>query len=279
MNVTKIKDKILKLLRLAQGREDEPEGQTALETAQRLMDEHGITVEPEDIQEDQGPSMAEQWIVEAPEPIAWIEMLLVALCDIIYGGVVLPMKGPAGWRLYVVSEEGEVDIGLLSAHFSFLKEQVQILAEDFADVLEAQGQYTDHRFDSFCLGMVYGITEILFEEIEGFEPEAQDMPFTDLYDQKALVAPEQDEEEHPQDVEEEHAIAPHVDSFKKQVEANNAVFQRICPPSHEPEPPEDVVDIRPDWGYFEHGRQVAHHHIDEVFLPDEAFEPQRDWGI
>lgn len=269
-----VKDKILKLLRLARGREDEPEGETAKRMAEEMMEEHGVKVDEAELDEDQGPDVGEVWIVQADEPIAWMEMLLVSLCDIIYGGVVMPMIGPAGWRLYVVAEHETVDHAALTEHFVFLKNQIEQLAGDFESLLISEGKYDVKKVNSFALGLNYGITEILFDEILGYVPPQEHMPFASG---KALAAssdPEPELEPEACNDLQQYLDGPLSDSFQRQVDANNEIFRQTAPPA-DPPTSEDVKEIQPDWRYFEQGRRTAHDQVDEVFPAEEQAQASR----
>lgn len=256
-----IADKIRKLLRLAKGREEEPEGQTALGLANELMEEHGVQV---DLDDEVGEDVSEDWIVQAPKPVAWMEMLLVALCDILYGGVVMPMTSPTHWRLYVVSERDSIDVRSLAEHFAFLQAQIETIASDFEQMLVDEDKYTEQKVESFTLGVNYGVTEMLFEDIAGRLPTEEEVPF--IHHSKALAA----DTAHEDLAAFSSNLA--IDSFKRQVDANNEIFRRTAPEN--PDPKREVIEIQPDWRYFEQGRKAAHFNIDDVF-PDDHWEEPR----
>lgn len=253
--------KIKKLLRLAKGREDEPEGKTALSMAEEMMEEHGISMDEVSAHEDSDKGVEQIWVLDADEPSPWMEMLLVALCDVVYGGVVLPLIGPSGnWRLCVVESEGGLDTKILLTHFHYLKDRISELTEDFSEILVEEGRYTDHRALSFSLGCVYGVTEMLFEDLEGVVPDEAQMPFA--YGKALAAAPE----------EEEPYMGPHHDSFKKQLERSQATFEELLlQPQGAQVPHVDQSEekaITPEWSYFDQGRKAAHQLIDDPF-PDE----------
>lgn len=255
------RSKIAKLLRLARDRDGEPEGDNARRFAEKLMAEHGIEVTDEDLDEDAGPAVDQDWVVEASEPVPWMEMLLVALCDILYGGVVLPMVGPGGWRLYVVADKGSVDVDALAYHFAYLQHHIEALTVDFEELYNQTRTFSasDRVLTSFSLGLVYGITEMLFEDIEGILPKEEQMPF--MYGKALAPGEAQDEPQALAGMADESG--PHHDSFKQQLEASNEVFQHITEGDRK-----DEVEIRPDWHIFEQGRQAAHDHVDSVVPPE-----------
>lgn len=227
-----ISGKILSLLRLAKDQCSTPEGMTARRLAEALMEKHGIS--EDDITEDENTKDVEQdWIVQTEEPVAWMEMLLVTLCDLIYGGMVLPMQGPNTWRLYIVSDRGTVDTEGLTEHFHMLHDEIE-------DLLADEGVPEDTM--SYTLGAVYGITEMLYQYLHGRKPTAEQMPF--MFDKALAEAPKT--------------------GLERQIEEANLVFQ---PKQAAPRKTDDAVEILPNWDVFAKGRRAAHQHIDvDAFL-------------
>lgn len=258
------RDKVIKLLKLARDRgEDSPEGETAARIAREMMDEHDIEVDLDASEERE--RVSQEWIVEAEVPVPWIEMLLVSMCDLIYGGVVMPMLSPGSWKVYVVStDEDEVDADLLAFHFDYLKRYMDRLLEP----LLAHG--SEHDIKSFSLGVVYGITEMMLVDQGVDEPTEADMPFM----APALAAAPVEEQ---QDVV-ETAIARQYDSFAETLEDNLDVFRDaqpeppLPPPSdpHRPSSPPEVETVTYDWKIFQEGRRTAHRYIPDPYPPEEA---------
>jgi hypothetical protein len=216
--------KIQNLLRLARDQAGSPEGDTAKKLAESLMDKHGLEVDIDDVER---ADIEQDWIVQVESPVPWMEMLLVSLCDLMYGGTVLPMQTPNSWRLYVVSDRGTVNLEDLSKHFNELVEDIEDLSR--SDVIRT-GQ--ERNADSYALGAVYGISEKLYELMLGRAPQPEQMPF--MYD-KALSAAEA---ENPAEVE-QAALA---------VEA-------------QPRAREGFVEILPNWPAFHRGRKDARIHL------------------
>jgi hypothetical protein len=251
--------KIVKLLRLAKDREDSPEGETAARIAGELMEEHDIEVDLD--AEDHKDKVRDEWIVEADEPVPWIEMLLLSLADLIYGGVVMPMISPASWKIYIVCDDkDEVDVDLMAYHFAYLQQLIEPLMQP----LEAHG--TEHEIRSFSMGLVYGITELLFYDMGMEEPTINDMPFV----AKSLEAAST----FGRGISLDKSIARQHDSFAATMEDNLDIFRDAQPnpqPSSDPQPdlpPPDKV-IEPNWTLFQEGRRAAHEHIADPYPPEE----------
>jgi hypothetical protein len=214
-----------------------------MDLAFALMDKYGIT-------EEEIPTEAEQidqeqdWIVQNEAPVAWMEMLLITLCDLLYGGTVVPMIGPGGWRLYVVSDRGTVDMKGLSAHYAFLEDDVDELTERF----KASAPRSKRTLESFSIGVVYGITEMLFEEMHGCVPKAEQIPF--MFD-KAL----------------KEAETVEMSSQEQQVALANEVFQNALATKTSKEK-DGMVEIQPDWWAFDMGKKAAHTKIKSVRPPE-----------
>lgn len=260
------RDKVIKLLKLARDRgEDSPEGETAARIAKEMMEEHDIEVDLDASEEQE--RITTEWLVEAEEPVPWMEMLVVTLCDLIYGGVVMPMISPASWKVYVVSADGdEVDINLLAFHFAYLQQYIERLLEP----LEAHG--SEHDLKSFSLGLVYGITEMMLMDQGVEEPTEADMPFM----APALAAAPATKTD--QGTVTETAIVRQHDSFAATLEDNLDVFrdaQPEPPPSADPPPtdptqPPEVETIHYDWHLFQEGRRTAHRYIPDPYPPEEV---------
>ena len=171
------KQKVIKLLRLADDREGTPEGETARRLAESIMETHGFTVEQEAVDFETPSEIIQALFAEDVERRWWQEMLLVTLCDI-YGGEAVSMSGEP-WRLYVVVEPAdEVDVPRMQQHFEYLCALVRDLCDACAtEFMRALPLERERAVSSFCIGSVFRVSQLLYQDTTGEEPNLEQMPF------------------------------------------------------------------------------------------------------
>lgn len=245
----RIKEKIVKLLRLAEDRKGSPEGDLAQRMAEQLMKTHGVDVAEEDVSFEGPREVVQHCVAEEDERQWWMEMLLVTLCDR-YGGEAISVISSV-WRLFVVVEpEDDIDVDVVGCHFQYLCELVNDLRDASAsEFMSAPPAQRDDAISSFCIGAVHHIAQMLYEE----EKDLDTMPFM----VRALGA------------------AEHHDDFETQPTTSLVVPP---PPWHPPSdldhvhtlPPDDppeVIEVVPDWKWFDCGYRAAKQLIRQVY-PD-----------
>lgn len=265
----KAKDKAIKLLRLAQDQAGTPEGESAQAMAEAILEKHGLTIEPEDLEEEEEHGPDRVFFEENEERIDWREMLLVTLCDIAHGGVVVPIWGHDGqWQLWVLVDE-DVDTKLLRLHYQYLCSHIERLI-DWKQTRAIQHHDPDrrsHHVKSFALGAMAYIGEtllrLLSEEGLDLEFDEDDLPF--VYQAAALPAAA-DEPETNQD------LPALFDSFADQVQGAQQIFKEKLPAPYEPTavPEENIEVFEPSWPHFDEGRRMAALWVrEDVLLPEE----------
>jgi hypothetical protein len=242
------KSRVIKLLRLAKDREGTPEGDTAKRLAEVIMETHGISVEPEAVEFESPPEVAQVIVAEHKERQWWQEMLLVTLCDL-YGGEAVPMQVGKIWRLYVVVEpEDEVDISQLQAHFDYLCALIKDLRDSSAyEFMKALPVERENAVSSFSIGAVFRISQLLYSDTVGHTPDLEQMPFMI----RALKGAEEN-------VVHETMDSSDITLFHTSVDAPNS-----SPPKGSDADPQ-VVEVIPDWYWFDCGYRQTCTNIHQV---------------
>lgn len=234
---TKLQQKIIKLLRLAADREGSPEGDTARRLAATIMDTHGFTIDPDEIEFGEAQKVAQVLIAEGTERQWWQEMLLVTLCDV-YGGETVPMSNEKYWYLYIVVEpDDEVDIPRLRQHFEYLCKSVHdLVSTSSSEFMRAHAQDREQAVSSFRIGAVFRISQLLYKDSTGEEPDLEHMPFM----VRAL-------------------------SEATQNDAVSSAVVHVSPTTKSPTTSTTVVEIAPDWYWFDCGWRNATKFIQHVY--------------
>ncbi len=225
------KVKVIRLLRLAEDRAGTPEGDTAQRIAEQLIATHDIQIEDDDIAFEEAPEVIHHLMYEGEQRLWWPEMMLVTLCDL-YGGEVVVMQG-APWRVYVVIEpEDHVELSVLEKHFKYLCELIEDLyhacASEFMKAVPAE---RDKAIESFCIGAVFRISQMLYTQERQEQPDLEEMPFM----VRALTGTV----EEPREVKDPGLWPPPVP-----LEMGRQVH-------------DDLIEIIPDWSWFDEGYRNA----------------------
>jgi hypothetical protein len=238
---TKLKQKAVKLLRLAVDRADSPEGDTARRLAEAIIETHGFTVDPDEVTFEDVPEVAQVLFAEHEQRHWWQEMLLVTLCAL-YGGEVVSIGGEHHWRLYVVIEPNdEVDVPRLQEHFQFLSKLVFDLCDTCAtEFMQALPIERERAVSSFRIGAVFRISQLLYQDSTGEEPDLQHMPFM----VRALKEGEKDDA---------------VDTLGPVEKVTSPEEDSKAPPASE------IEEVTPDWHWFDCGWRCANRSILRVF--------------
>jgi len=235
------KDKVIKLLRLAEDRAGTPEGATAEAMAHKLMAIHDIEIAEDDVAFEGPNEVVHHVVAQMEERTWWTEMLLVTLCDL-YGGEAVVIGGPP-WLLHVIVEpEDEVDLPDLQRHYEYLSDIIEDLCHASAsDFMRAVPAERDRAIASFCIGAVYRISQMLYFEEREEELDLEQMPFM----VRALTGSVAS----PQEAKEVFGTEP--------TQGNLAhLFETELPPLGN-QVRDDLIEVVPDWSWYDVGYRNA----------------------